>query len=161
MSERRPGVPRLRHGVGVGVGHVCVEGTVHGPIVSRSHASRPKSWQKKDQIWYTTGWESRSLRRATRCVDAREKATRRLCDDDALASMPATCTPGWLPGVPYAALLHGRLQLSSVTTAMLDTLALSHTRLCHHTESVQQQPTATIIHGVQWMQRSGNHCQSL
>jgi hypothetical protein len=29
MAERRPGVPRLRHGVGVGVGHVYTEGTVH------------------------------------------------------------------------------------------------------------------------------------
>ena len=35
MSERRPGVTRLRHGAGVRVGHVCAEGTVHGPIVSR------------------------------------------------------------------------------------------------------------------------------
>jgi len=32
MPERRPGVPRLRHGVGVGVGHACTEGTVHGAI---------------------------------------------------------------------------------------------------------------------------------
>ena len=47
MSERRPGVPRLRHGAGVGVGHVCAEGTVHGPIVSRSH-SGPKNLAKKN-----------------------------------------------------------------------------------------------------------------
>ena len=32
MPERRPGVPRLRHGVGVGVGHACTEGIVHGAI---------------------------------------------------------------------------------------------------------------------------------
>jgi hypothetical protein len=47
MSERRPGVPRLRHGVGVGVGHFCAEGTVHGPIVSRSHASWTQNFGKK------------------------------------------------------------------------------------------------------------------
>ena len=47
MSERRLGVLRLRHGAGVGVGHVCAEGTVHGPIVSRSH-SGPKNLAKKN-----------------------------------------------------------------------------------------------------------------
>ena len=47
MSERRLGVLRLRHGAGVGVGHVCAEGTVHGPIVSGSH-SGPKNLAKKN-----------------------------------------------------------------------------------------------------------------
>jgi hypothetical protein len=62
MSERRPGVPRLRHGVGVGVGHFCAEGTVHGPIVSRSHASWTQNFGKKrtQKLWHTAGWESRA-----------------------------------------------------------------------------------------------------
>jgi len=78
-----------------------------------------------------------------------------------------SCTPGWRPGVSRAALLHGRLQLSSAqpraanlpTTAMLDT-PLTH-GCVHRTERVQQQPSATIIRCVQWMQRSRNHSQSL
>ena len=78
-----------------------------------------------------------------------------------------SCTPGWRPGVSRAALLHRRLQLSSAqpraanlpTTAMLDT-PLTH-GCVHRTERVQQQPSATIIRCVQWMQRSRNHSQSL
>ena len=89
MSERRPGVPRLRHGVGVGVGHFCAEGTVHSPIVSRSHASWTQNFGKKrtQKLWYTAGWESRSLGWVTG-VDARATGTRRLRGDDTLASMP-------------------------------------------------------------------------
>ena len=48
MSERRPGVPRLHHGAGVGVGHVCTEDTVHGPIVSRKPLPGPKNLAKKN-----------------------------------------------------------------------------------------------------------------
>jgi hypothetical protein len=44
--------------------------------------------------------------------------------------------------------------------AMLDKLSLSH-GCVHRTERVQQQPSATIIRCVQWMQRSRNHSQSL
>jgi hypothetical protein len=163
MSERRPGVPRLRHGAGVGVGQVCAEGTVHGPIVSRQPLAcfpDPKFWQKRTQkLWYTAGWESRSVGWVTG-VDACATGTRRLCGHDLSLQYASSCTPGLRPGVPCAALLHGQLQLSSGTTAMLDTL--SHTHGCvHRTERVQQQPTATIIRCVQWMQRSGNHIQSL
>ena len=45
-------------------------------------------------------------------------------------------------------------------TAMLDKLSLTH-GCVHRTERVQQQPSATIIRCVQWMQRSRNHSQSL
>jgi hypothetical protein len=44
--------------------------------------------------------------------------------------------------------------------AMLDKLSLTH-GCVHRTERVQQQPSATIIRCVQWMQRSRNHSQSL
>jgi hypothetical protein len=87
MSERRPGVPRLRHGAGVGVGHVCAEGTVHGPIVS--NFPYPKIWQKRTQkLWYTAGWESRSVGWVTG-VDACATGMQRLRGDDALASIPS------------------------------------------------------------------------
>jgi hypothetical protein len=56
MSERRPGVTRLRHGAGVRVGHVCAEGTVHGPIVSRQpqECSRTQNFGKKELRNYGT-----------------------------------------------------------------------------------------------------------
>ena len=62
MSERRPGVPRLRHGAGVGVGHVCAEGTVHGPIVlvlgsrlpAATQSSRTQKFGKKELRNYGT-----------------------------------------------------------------------------------------------------------
>ena len=92
MSERRPGVTRLRHGAGVRVGHVCAEGTVHGPIVSRQPpACFPDQnfWQKRTQkLWYTAGWESRSVGWVTG-VDARATGMRRPRGDDALASIPS------------------------------------------------------------------------
>ena len=50
MSERRPGVPRLRHGVGVGVGHVRAEGTVHGPIVSCEKCSQNNTPHKHNVL---------------------------------------------------------------------------------------------------------------
>ena len=53
MSERRLGVLRLRHGAGVGVGHVCAEGTVHGPIVSRQ-PFRTQKFGKKELRNYGT-----------------------------------------------------------------------------------------------------------
>ncbi len=93
MSERRMGVPRLRHGAGVGVGHVCAEGTVHGPI---SH-SGPKIWKKRTQkLWYTAGWESRSVGWVTG-VNARATGTRRPRGDDALASIPSHAHRGGDP----------------------------------------------------------------
>ena len=100
MSERRLGVLRLRHGAGVGVGHVCAEGTVHGPIVSRQQLRAhpdPKFWQKRTQkLWYTAGWESRSVGWVTG-VDARATGTRRLRGDDARASMPPHAHRGGVP----------------------------------------------------------------
>jgi hypothetical protein len=160
MSERRPGVPRLRHGVGVGVGHFCAEGTVHSPIVSRSHASWTQNFGKKrtQKLWYTAGfwyagWESRSLGWVTG-VDARATGMRRLRGNNTLASMPPHAHLGGcqvflavtpfcehachmhtrLPGVPHAALLHGRLQLSSGTTVMLDSVSLTHWLCASHRE---------------------------
>ena len=56
MSERRLGVLWLRHGAGVGV--VCAEGTVHGPIVSRQ-PFRTQKFGKKELRNYGT---LRSLR---------------------------------------------------------------------------------------------------
>ena len=53
MSERRLGVLRLLHGAGVGVGHVCAEGTVHGPIVSLQPV-RTKKFGKKELRNYGT-----------------------------------------------------------------------------------------------------------
>jgi hypothetical protein len=48
----------------------------------------PKFWQKRTQkLWYTAGWESRSVGWVTG-VDARATGTWRLRGDDALASMP-------------------------------------------------------------------------
>jgi hypothetical protein len=166
MSERRLGVLRLRHGAGVGVGHVCAEGTVHGPIVSGSH-SGPKNLAKKNSetmVHCRLGIPERRVGDGRRCAcygyaaAARRRRSR---------EYSFSCTPGWRPGVSRAALLHGRLQLSSAqpraanlpTTAMLDT-PLTH-GCVHRTERVQQQPSATIIRCVQWMQRSRNHSQSL
>ena len=57
---------------------------VHGPIISRSNVKK----ERTQKLWYTAGWESRSLGRETRRVDARATATRRLRRDDVLASMP-------------------------------------------------------------------------
>ena len=98
MSERRPGVTRLRHGAGVRVGHVCAEGTVHGPIVSRQPLCvLPGSWQKRTQkLWYTAGWESRSVGWVTG-VDARATGTRRLRGDDTLTSIPSHAHRGGGP----------------------------------------------------------------
>ena len=132
MSERRPGVTRLRHGAGVRVGHVCAEGTVHSPIVSRQPPAcfpDPKFWQKRTQkLWYTAGWESRSVGWVTG-VDARATGTRRLRGDDARASMPPHAHRG---GVPVFL-----MQLSSTDDCTCPRAprghagqAFSHTRLC-------------------------------
>jgi len=114
MSERRPGVPRLRHGAGVGVGHVCAEGTVHGPIVSRQPC-RTQKFGKKELRNYGTlqvrrlGIPERRVGDGRRCAcygyaaAARRRRSR---------EYSFSCTPGWRPGVSRAALLHGRLQLS-------------------------------------------------
>jgi hypothetical protein len=165
MSERRPGVTRLRHGAGVRVGHVCAEGTVHGPIVSRQPPAcfpDPKFWQKRTQkLWYTAGWESRSVGWVTG-VDARATGTRRLRGDDARASMPPHAHRG---GVPVFL-----MQLSSTDDCTCPLAprghagqALSHTRLCASHRACaaaaigNDHPLCTI----QWMQRSRNHSQSL
>ena len=155
MSERRPGVPRLRHGAGVGVWHVCAEGTVHGPIVSRS-TYRTQKFGKKElmKLWYTAGWESRSLGWVTG-VDARATGTRRLHGRSREYSF--SCTPGWRPVVSRAAFLHGRLQLSSGTTAMLDALSHAHC-FVHRTERVQQQPTT--LHWLEMHARITQHIQN-
>ena len=176
MSERRPGVTRLRHGAGVRVGHVCAEGTVHGPIVSRQPpACFPDQnfWQKRTQkLWYTAGWESRSVGWVTG-VDARATGTRRLRGDDARASMPPHAHRGVVPvflmqlsstddcTCPRAPRGHAGQSIDRPFIVLTETkLSLTH-GCVHRTERVQQQPSATIIRCVQWMQRSRNHSQSL
>ena len=103
MSERRPGVPRLRHGAGVGVGHVCAEGTVHGPIVSLQPLAcspDPKFWHKRTQkqamVHCRLGIPERRVGDGRRCAcygyaaAARRRRSR---------EYSFSCTPGWLPGV--------------------------------------------------------------
>jgi hypothetical protein len=164
MSERRPGVPRLRHGAGVGVGHVCAEGTVHGPIVSLQPLAcspDPKFWHKRTQkqamVHCRLGIPERRVGDGRRCACYGYAAAqwRRRSREYSFS-----CTQGCRSCVSRTALLHRQLPLSSGTTSMLDTL--SHTHCCvHRTERVQQQSSATIILCVQWMQRSRNHSQSL
>ena len=89
----------------------------------------PKIWQKRTQkLWYTAGWESRSVGWVTG-VDARATGTRRLRGDDARASMPPHAHRG---GVPVFL-----MQLSSTDDCTCPLAphchagqALSHTLLC-------------------------------
>jgi hypothetical protein len=122
----------------------------------------PKFWQKRTQkLWYTAGWESRSVGWVTG-VDARATGTRRLRGDDARASMPPHAHRG---GVPVFL-----MQLSSTDDCTCPLAprghagqALSHTRLCASHRACaaaaigNDHPLCTI----QWMQRSRNHSQSL
>jgi hypothetical protein len=51
-----PGVPRLRHGVGVGVGCVYTKGTLHGVHLF------PEPWFPKwtQKPWYTAGYQNQA-----------------------------------------------------------------------------------------------------
>ena len=153
----------MRLGLELGLGTFAQKALCTVPSSPGSH-SDPKIWPKRTQkLWYTAGWDSRSVGWASMRVLGYAAAARRR----RAREYSFSCTPGWRPGVSRAALLHRRLQLSSAqpraanlrTTAMLDT-PLTH-GCVHRTERVQQQPSATIIRCVQWMQRSRNHSQSL
>jgi hypothetical protein len=148
MSERRPGVPRLHHGAGVGVGHVCAEDTVHGPIVSRKPLPGPKNLAKKNSetmVHCRLGIPERRVGDGRRCAcygyaaAARRRHSR---------EYSFSCTPGWRTVVSRADLLHGRLQLSSGTTAMLG--SLSHTDVCiaqSVCSSSHQQRSSVVYNG--------------
>ena len=131
MSERRPGVTRLRQGAGVGVGHVCAEGTVHGPIVSRQPLAcfpDPKFGKKELRNYGTLQVGNPGASWVTG-VDARATGTRQLRGDDARASMPPHAHQG---GGPVFL-----MQLSSTDDCTCPLAphchagqALSHTLLC-------------------------------
>jgi hypothetical protein len=117
--------PGCAMGLELGLGTFAQKALCTVPSSPGKHFPDPKIWQKRTE-WYTAGWESRSLGWVTG-VDARATGTRRLHGRSREYSF--SCTPGWRPVVSRAAFLHGRLQLSSGTTAMLDTLSLN-TAVC-------------------------------
>jgi len=104
--------------------------TVPSSPGSHLRASRTQNfWQKRTQkLWYTAGWESRSVGWVTG-VDARATGTRQLRCDDARASMPPHAHRGVVPVF--------LMQLSSTDDCTCPLAprchagqALSHTRLC-------------------------------
>jgi hypothetical protein len=148
--------------------------TVPSSPGSHKRASRTQNfWQKRTQkLWYTAGWESRSVGWVTG-VDARATGTRRVRGDDARASMPPHAHRGVVPvflmqlsstddcTCPRAPRGHAGQSIDRPFIVLTETkLSLTH-GCVHRTERVQQQPSATIIRCVQWMQRSRNHSQSL
>jgi hypothetical protein len=85
--------------------------------------------ERTQKLWYTAGWESRTLRRATRRVDARATATRRLRGDDALASMPLHAHRGG--GPVFLAQLSSTDDCSCpLAPRRCWTRSLTHTALC-------------------------------
>ena len=92
-----------------------------------SHFPDPKIWQKRTQkLWYTAGWESRSVGWVTG-VDARATGTRRLRGDDTLASIPSHAHRG---GGPLFLEQISSTDDCSCPLAPRPCWALSHTRMC-------------------------------
>jgi hypothetical protein len=112
-------------------GHASMGGlcTVPWSPGSHWHASPdPKFWQTKNSetmVHCRLGIPERRVGDGRRCACYGYAAAARRRRSREHAS---SCTPGRRPGVPRAALLHGRLHLSSGTTDAGH--APSHTRLC-------------------------------